>query len=32
MVEPVFESYPKNEDYAEIYKYIEFRKNKNMRK
>jgi len=27
MVEPVFESYPKDEEFAEIRKYIEFRKN-----
>ena len=27
MVEPVFESYPKDAEFAEICKYIEFRKN-----
>ena len=32
MVEPVFESYPKNEDYAEICKYIEFRKKQEYEK
>ena len=28
MIEPVFDSYPKDEEFAEIIKYIEFRKNK----
>jgi hypothetical protein len=27
LVEPVFDSYPKEEEFAEINKYIEFRKN-----
>jgi len=27
MIEPVFDSYPKEEEFAEIFKYIEFRKN-----
>ena len=27
MIEPVFDSYPKDEEFAEIRKYIEFRKN-----
>lgn len=27
MIEPVFNSYPKDEEFAEICKYIEFRKN-----
>ena len=27
MVEPVFNSYPKDEEFTEIYKYIETRKN-----
>ena len=27
MIEPVFDSYPKDEKFAEISKYIEFRKN-----
>jgi len=28
MIEPVFNSYPKDKEFAEICKYIEFRKNK----
>ena len=32
LVEPVFNSYPKEEAFAEIRKYIEFRKNEEYRK
>ena len=32
MIEPVFDSYPKDEEFAEIIKYIEFRKNKEYEK
>lgn len=32
LVEPVFESYPNNEKFAEIIKYIESRKNEEYRK
>ena len=32
LVEPVFESYPKEEEFAEIIKYIEFRKNEEYEK
>ena len=32
LVEPVFESYPKEEAFAEIIKYIEFRKNEEYEK
>jgi len=32
MVEPVFESYPKDEEFSEIRKYIEFRKNEEYEK
>ena len=32
LVEPVFESYPNNEKFAEIIKYIEFRKNEEYTK
>jgi len=32
LVEPVFNSYPKEEEFAEIRKYIEFRKNEEYRK
>ncbi len=32
LVEPVFGSYPKNEEFAEISKYIEFRKNEEYEK
>ena len=31
-MEPVFESYPKNEEFEAINKYIEFRKNEEYRK
>ena len=31
-IEPVFESYPKDEEFAEICKYIEFRKKEEYRK
>ena len=32
LVEPVFNSYPKEEEFSEICKYIEFRKNEEYRK
>ena len=32
MVEPVFESYPKEEDFEDIGKYIEFRKKQEYEK
>jgi hypothetical protein len=32
MIEPVLNSYPKDEEFTEICKYIEFRKNKNIKK
>ena len=32
MIEPVFESYPKDEEFTEISKYIEFRKNEEYKK
>ncbi len=32
LVEPVFESYPKEKEFAEICKYIEFRKNEEYTK
>jgi len=32
LVEPVFDSYPKEEEFAEINKYIEFRKNEEYEK
>ena len=32
LVEPVFESYPKEEEFADIRKYIEFRKNEEYEK
>ena len=32
MIEPVFESYPKDEDFADICKYIEFRKEQEYQK
>lgn len=32
MIEPVFDSYPKDEDFTEIQKYIEFRKNEEYEK
>ena len=32
LVEPVFESYPKEEEFAEIIKYIEFRKKEEYEK
>ena len=32
LIEPVFDSYPKNEEFAEICKYIEFRKNEEYKK
>ena len=32
MIEPVFDSYPKDEEFAEIIKYIEFRKNEEYEK
>lgn len=32
LVEPVFDSYPKEEKFAEINKYIEFRKNEEYKK
>jgi hypothetical protein len=32
LVEPVFDSYPNNEEFAEIVKYIEFRKNEEYEK
>ena len=31
-IEPVFESYPNEEGFSEIMKYIEFRKNEEYRK
>jgi len=32
MIEPVFDSYPKDEEFSEIVKYIEFRKNEEYEK
>ena len=32
LIEPVFDSYPKNEEFVEICKYIEFRKNEEYEK
>jgi len=32
MIEPVFDSYPKEEKFQEIQKYIDFRKNDELRK
>lgn len=32
LAEPIFESYPKEEEFAEIMKYIEFRKNEEYEK
>ena len=32
MIEPVFDSYPKDKEFAEISKYIEFRKNEEFEK
>jgi len=32
MIEPVFESYPKEDEFVEIRKYIEFRKNEEYEK
>jgi len=32
MIEPVFDSYPKNDEFAEICKYIEFRKKEEYEK
>ena len=32
LIEPVFDSYPKEENFAEINKYIEFRKNEEYEK
>ena len=32
LIEPVFESYPKEEEFADIIKYIEFRKNEEYEK
>ena len=32
MIDPVFDSYPKDEEFAEISKYIEFRKNEEYEK
>jgi hypothetical protein len=32
MIEPVFESYPKEENFAAINKYIDFRKNEEYEK